>query len=110
MGLIFLGFIALLDPSGFATAIAVVVPTLFMIGAFFYAKITLFILAIVTVIVRMHLESLAEQQIEIVHYDWVIMMANAADVVMICALLVSMFRGYLLPGTVPSCYQVLIKR
>jgi hypothetical protein len=110
MGLIFLGFIALLDPYGFATAIAVVVPTLFMIGAFFYAKITLFILAIVTVIVRMHLESLAEQQIEIVHYDWVIMMANAADVVMIFALFVSIWQGYFSPKTVPSCYRVLFNR
>jgi len=110
MGLIFLVLIAILDPSGFATAIAVVIPVLFMVGAFFYAKITLFILAIASVIVRAQLELLPKQQVEIPHYDWVIMMANTGDVVMIFTLALSMLQGYFSPNSVPSCYRVLVRR
>lgn len=110
MGLIFLGVIALLAPSDFATAVAVMIPIIIMIGAFFYARVTLFILAIFATLMRLNLESLIERQIEIPYYEQVMVIANAADALMILALMLSMLQGYLYPKSVPSCYRLLFCR
>ena len=109
MALLYFFILAMLEPSSFSTTIAVLVPIAIAISAFFYAKFTHFIFAIMAVMMKTLLDLLTQQETGFLYIEELLSLANIADGVMVLAIIVSTIQGILFPKSVVSCYRILLE-